>query len=277
MNRLKKFLDDGAVILRYLFAFRRFVLVCNLFAIISLACNFLTREADDPIIPTQTSEAQKLDEQTLNRLEINLGKSAQAKPGDTVQLQIGVTECCYVFKPIEIKTRWSVAPQTGAKIDPQTGLLEIAADAAPGAVFTITADVQDGLKTATAQVTIYTEQANPLVGIWHEVKQIECTSLAIKELEGDDILRELVFKADGTFQATFTPFEIYHDYWGTYTFDPQSGALEMAVLKGNYIPENLDLQGKYKVDEQGQLTLLQIWLGRREKATPAGCGHVFKK
>ncbi len=72
-------------------------------------------------------------------------------------------------------------------------------------------------------------------------------------------LRELVFKADGTFQATFTPFEIYHDYWE------------------NYTPENLDLQGKYQIDETGGLVLKYIWLGRSDKADPVGRGHVFEK
>lgn len=241
-------------------------------AAVSLACNFLTN-----VVGYQVGPVSFVDEQTFNRLEISIGKSGQAQPGDSLELQIGTTECCYVFKPVNVSTRWSVEPQTGAKIDPRTGVLKIAINVPSGTVFTISADIQQGRKTLTTQVTVYTAQANPLVGFWHETKQIDCQSQAISELEGDDILRELVFKADGTFQATFTPFEVYHDYWGSYTFDPGKGTLDMLVVSGNYIPKNLDLQGEYKIDQNGALVLNNIWLGRRDEGTPAGCGHVFAK
>ena len=241
-------------------------------AAMSLGCNFLTNLVGNEVRPVSI-----IDEQTLNRLEISVGKSGQAQPGDQLELQVGTTECCYVFQPVTVKTRWSVDPQDGAKIDQKTGVLDIAADVLSGTTFSVTADIQDGRKILTTQIKIYTPQANPLVGVWHEFKQIDCQSQAITELHGDSSLRELVFKADGTFQATFTPFEVYHDYWGNYTFDPKKGTLELAGESGNYIPENLDLQGEYKIDENGALLLKNIWLGRRDKGTPAACGHVFVK
>jgi hypothetical protein len=241
-------------------------------ATISLACNFLTG-----ITGKQTGLFGTIDEEKLNRLEISIGKSGQAQPGDRMELQVGTTECCYVFQPVKIKTRWSIDPQTGARINPTTGVLEIAANVDSGTIYTITADLQNGQKTLTAQLQIYTPQANPLVGVWHESKQIDCHTMAASELIGESSLRELVFKADGTFQATFTPFEIYHDYWGNYTFDPEKGMLQLTVVSGNFTPENMDLQGGYQIDETGALVLKNIWLGRREEAIPAGCGHIFIK
>jgi hypothetical protein len=257
---------------------RRFYLLWLLASIglflasVSLACNFLTSAVEK-----QTGVLDVIDEEKLNRLEISIGKSGQAQPGDRLELQVGTTECCYVFQPLNIKTRWSIDPQAGAKINATTGLLEIATDVASGTTYTVTAEIRDGQKTLNALIQIYTPQANPLVGVWHESKQIDCQTMGISELLGETSLRELVFKADGTFQATFTPFEVYHDYWGNYTFDQEKAILNLTVVSGNYTPENLDLQGEYQIDESGALVLKNIWLGRREEGAPTGCGHIFVK
>jgi hypothetical protein len=264
--------ENGVAPVRRFYLIRQPVFIGLIFAAISLACNFLTG-----MVGKQTGLFNVIDEQTLYRLEISIGKSGQAQPGDRLELQVGTTECCYVFQPVAVKTLWSVDPQAGAKIDSRTGVLEIAADVPSGTTYTVTADIQDGRKRLTAQIKIYTPQANPLVGVWHESKQIDCQTLEISELQGESSLRELVFKADGTFQATFTPFEIYHDYWGTYTFDPEKGTLQLKVVSGNYTPENLDLQGEYQIDGTGALVLKHIWLGRRESGALTGCGHIFVK
>ena len=262
---------SGADLLRRLVFPMILALIICILAGLSLACNFLAAVIGKPAnLPGAMTEEQ------FQRLEISIGKSGQAQPGDRLELQIGTTECCYVFVPMAIKTKWSIEPQKGATVNARTGVLEIAKDTPAGATFIITADIDNGRKILNAQVTVYTPKANPLVGVWHEAKQIDCQSQAVSELPGDS-MRELVFKADGTFQATFTPFEVYHDYWGQYTFDPGAGTLELAVKSGNFVPEKLDLQGKYAVDENGALVLSDIWLGRREKESNTGCGHVFTK
>ena len=264
--------DNGAAGLRRFHICKQLVTVGLILAAASLACNFQASK-----VGYQVGPVSLLDEQTLDRLEISVGKSGQAQPGDRLELKIGTTECCYVFQPVNVKTRWSVDPSSGAEIDPKTGVMEISSGAAAGTTFIVTVDIQDGRKTLTTQIKVYTPQANPLVGVWHEAKQINCESNSIQELPGKDSLRELVFKADGTFQATFMPFEVYHDYWGTYTFDLANGSLELVVQTGNSIPENLDLQGNFQIDENGALSLQGLWLGRREKNSPTGCGHVFTK
>jgi hypothetical protein len=263
---------NGVDSLRRSYLLRLLASIGLFLAAISLACNFLTGGTGK-----QTGLFNVIDEEKLNRLEISISKSGQAQPGDRLELQVGTTECCYVFQPVKIKTRWSVDPQAGAKINPTTGVLEIATDVASGTIYTVIADIQDGRKTLTAQLQIYTPQANPLVGVWHESKQFVCQSMEVNELQGESSLRELVFKADGTFLATFTPFEVYHDYWGNYIFDPEKGMLQLTVVSGNYTPENLDLQGEYQIDETSALVLKNIWLGRREEDAPAGCGHIFVK
>jgi hypothetical protein len=272
MDRQNIFPENGVAPLRRFHLARHLASVGLFLAAVTMACNFLTSAVGNQIGPLSF-----IDEPTLNRLEISIGKSGQAQPGDRLELQVGTTECCYVFKPINVNTRWSVDPQTGAKINQKTGVLEIATDVPSGTTFTVTADIQDGRKTLITQIKIYTPQANPLVGVWHETRQIDCQSQAITELQGDGNLRELVFKADGTFQATFTPFEVYHDYWGNYTFDPEKGTLALVVVSGNNIPENLDLLGEYTIDENGTLVFKSLWLGRRDRGTPAGCGQLFAK
>ena len=234
-----------------------------------MACNFLATVLQKPVNLPGT-----LTEEEFNRLEISIGKSGQAQPGDRLELQIGTTECCYYFVPQAAKTRWSIEPQTGVTINSKTGVMDIAEDTTAGSVFIVTADIENGRKILTTQVTVYTPKANPLVGIWHESTQIDCQSGAFSELQGES-LRELVFKADGTFQATFTPFEVYHDYWGNYIYDLEKSTLDLSVKSGNYVPENLDLQGGFQIDENGALQLKNIWLGRRDEGALAGCGHVF--
>lgn len=264
--------ENGVAPLRCFYLIRRLAAVGLCLAAVSLACNFLSN-----LVGNQVGPVSLIDEQTLNRLEISVGKSGQAQPGDRLELQVGTTECCYVFIPVKVKTCWSVNPQTGAIINQTTGVMEIATDVPSGTTYTVTADIQDGRKNLTTQIKVYTTQANPLVGVWHESKQIDCQSQAINELQGESSLRELVFKADGTFQATFTPFEIYHDYWGNYSFDPEKGTLELAIVSGNYTPKNLDLQGDFIIDGNEALVLKNIWLGRRDEGAPVGCGHVFVK
>jgi hypothetical protein len=95
-----------------------------------------------------------------------------------------------------------------------------------------------------------------------------------------DPIGELVFDADGTFSVTWFPFEVYKDYWGSYTFDLATGAISLAIEGGNWIPPDFLLlkerHPRFRV-EGGVLFLDGLWLG-----TPAGgnpvtrCGHRFE-
>ena len=85
-----------------------------------------------------------------------------------------------------------------------------------------------------------------------------------------------MFQDTGEFSVTWTPFEVYYDYWGTYAYDEATGALVLSVDGGNYVPADLDGEGTAMV-AGGQLTLTDMWLGTAQMpVTPVACGHVFE-
>jgi hypothetical protein len=112
-----------------------------------------------------------------------------------------------------------------------------------------------------------------ILGFWTETMQLPCGRGA--PFEPDPVIGELVFQNTGEFSVTWTPFEIYYDYWGTYTYDEATGALVLTVDGGNYVPEDIDGEGTATVVD-GVLTLEDMWLGvAQEPVTPVACGHTF--
>jgi hypothetical protein len=97
-----------------------------------------------------------------------------------------------------------------------------------------------------------------------------------EEITPSQPIRELVFRADGEFGVTWEPFELYRDYWGTYTYDLEQGSLDLSRFSGNYVPDDADGQGSFSLDEQGRLLLSEIWLGAAQGSTAhSNCGHRF--
>jgi len=222
--------------------------------------------------------AAPLDEDTLSRLTISLNNqipdSLSLEPGSSGEFSVGVVECCYIYEPADACVEWSIEPGDGASIDPLTGALSIDADAAAGSVYTVTADVEDGRSILTTDVTVFTPEANPLVGQWHEVGQFTCADGT--EKPADPAIRELIFEADGSYSVTWFPFEVYRDYWGTYTYDLETGTLDMVADNGNHIPDDKDLSGTFEIDDQGRLLLHDLWFGSPPTETVlTGCGHIF--
>jgi len=93
---------------------------------------------------------------------------------------------------------------------------------------------------------------------------------------GADPVRELEFSPGSRFSVTFTPFETYRDYWGSYSFDPATGALRMTVEGGNFVPAGLDLEGQ-AVLTGGRLILRGFYLGSRNAPPPPAdsCTYSF--
>ena len=88
-------------------------------------------------------------------------------------------------------------------------------------------------------------------------------------------IRELVFRPDGTFLMTWTPFETYWDYVGEWTYDVRSRRLEMRTTgRANYIPEDIDLSGRATIVD-GVMTLEDMTLGSRQRG--AICAQVFAR
>jgi hypothetical protein len=247
-------------------------------------------------LESATPTPAPLDETTLQNLTIlgfapgnppgiiqlgSLGATIAMHPGDTRALVLGVLdyEVCggigfRCFVPVPAPATWSVAPTAGSRIDAADGLLTIDPATASGSVFTVRAEVEGGRHVVEKQVYVYTPEANPLVGFWQEVAQLSCDTGA--EVAPALPIEELVFGSDGTFTVTWTPFESYVDYWGTYSFDLSQGTLELTVTGGNTIPPDVDGHGQFMVDASGRLILTDLWLGAsRQESGPPNCGHRF--
>lgn len=254
--------------MRYLYSTGGVVAALAALAAAALACNLPVSGLGG--CPT------RLDEDTLDRLTLSMENTVQAQPGDTVDFELGTVECCYYYEPVDTCVEYSVAPTTGASIDAETGVLTLADDAPDGGVYEVSADVENGRRVVSVEVHVYTPERNPLVALWYEEAQIACEGG--EETTPEEPIREMLFRADGTFSVTWYPFEVYEDYWGTYTYDLASGALTLEVENGNYVPDNLDTSGAFSFDEQGRLTLSDMWLGTpMDGQSPPGCGHRFSR
>jgi hypothetical protein len=217
-----------------------------------------------------------LDEDTLGRLRLTMDATVEMLPGETREFSLGVVECCYVFETVDACASWSVEPSEGAAIDAETGAFAVEPDTPSGTVYTVTADVENGRRLVSVEVYVYTQEANPLVGLWREEAQLACDTF--EDEEPAERIGELRFDADGTFSVTWMPFEIYRDYWGSYQFDSQQGTLSLNVEGGNYVPEDVDGNGSFLIDGQGRLVLKDLWLGTPYGGSGAAhCGHRFAR
>jgi hypothetical protein len=195
----------------------------------------------------------------------------QAQPGDTVDVDLGTVECCYTFNPVNVCATYAVEGHPEATIDATTGVLAVAPSTPNGTELVVTADIQDGAATRNVSVFVYDPADNPLVGGWTETAQIACGTAM--ESPPPTPMQELAFWANGTFWATWMPFELYVDYRGTYSYDLGAGTLTMTPDSGNYIPPDVDGDGTFTI-QGGELVLVDIWLGTPQGSNdPPACGH----
>jgi hypothetical protein len=211
-------------------------------------------------------------EDDLARLTLSLQPSIGMRPGEKRKMTVGVIECCTFLKPIDACVTWSVEPDDGAIIGPD-GELSIDSSTPGGTVLRVTADVEDGRRQISIDVHVYDPAQNPLIGTWREEAQIVCEGE--DEVIPHEPIEELRFFADGRVNVTWTPFETYVDYWGTYTFS-DDGAIELVITDGNYIPDDFDGTGRFTISEEGSLLLKDMWLGSPQYGEDAAnCGHRF--
>lgn len=148
----------------------------------------------------------------------SLGLVAQARPGQTVDVNLGYDECCYFFqKRDDVCAAFSVTPEGAATIDPVTGVLAIPASTPSGTTLHVSADVQDGDRTIDFDLHVYTYEAMPQVGVWTEREVLSCTDGSARAPV--EPIGEVVFWADGSYSVTWQPFEIFRDYLGRATID----------------------------------------------------------
>ncbi len=204
--------------------------------------------------------ADSLTEAQIESLMIDGYESLQAKPGQTLMLTVK-TRSERLIPPypeeVKIRTRWSIQPKSGLRLDKISGKLSIGEDVQNGTEYTITAEVKTskGWKTLDKRLYIYTSAGNPFVGFW-------------KDRNND--IGELRFLADGTFSVTARPFEVYKDYWGTYRYDLNKKSIVFEVTGGNRIPEDIDVEGFFEISANGSMLLHDLSFGTlsEEKGIP---------
>jgi hypothetical protein len=118
------------------------------------------------------------------------------------------------------------------------------------------------------------DESMPWAGCWTEVAQLDCESG--QELEPEEVIEEFRLASDRRYSVTWSPFERYVDYAGTYAVIEENGTIELTM--GKNAPPDADGLGTFTITDQGELILSDIWLGTRgqEDATPA-CGHIFRR
>lgn len=211
---------------------------------------------------------------------VTMGSGIPMQPGDSTDLALGVLdyEVCGTgvrcFVPVDVNATWSLVPAGADHIDPTSGVLSIDAGTPSGSELTARAEVDGGQAIVETEVTVYTPEANPLIGFWREEAQRPCDNGP--EIVPAQAIEELIFYANGNFSVTWVPFESYQDYWGTYVLDRTRGTLELVIAGGNSIPSDANPEGRFALDATGQLILTELWLGN--PISPGGethCGHRF--
>ena len=110
-----------------------------------------------------------------------------------------------MFEEVPACVEWRITPEEGAEIDPVTGELKIDLDTPAGTVFTVETSVENGRHIVTDTVTVYTPEANPMVGFWTESGQYICGSAFEVEVVPGEVIGEMQFTADGDFSVTCGP------------------------------------------------------------------------
>jgi len=194
-------------------------------------------------------------------------------PGERRVLTLSMVRAPYTPSeplPAACRARWSVPAGSHTRVD-NRGQLQVTRYAKPGDQIVVTVDV--GGRKVRQEVHVIDPHPNPIAGTWTQSGPAQCTGAPDAAAEP---VRELIIRRDGRFSATFTPFETYKDYWGTYTYDRSTGALNMRTVGGNHVPPRLDLAGTARV-ANGRLTLRGMWLGDREPAPARTCTYVFTR
>ena len=177
-----------------------------------------------------------------------------AEPGDKIALFPYWTDMpgAYNDLPAGCLDQLSVFPEGAASFSRQedgTAIAEISPDAAPGTMVMLSG-TYDG-HGLSGPVQVYRAADNPLVGTWHQSEE-GCPA--------ESAVRELVFTGGGEFSVTWTPFESYKDYWGTYTYDAATGAISLDIESGNQVPDDAVTEGTATLTD-GALAFDRLFLG----------------
>jgi hypothetical protein len=170
--------------------------------------------------------------------------------------------------PAACLTDWQVSDPSAVEVASDGHGLRIAKAATPGKVVELSAAIA-GARPKLSLTIVGVDEVT-LAGLWTQVDAPGCAVV-------DPPLRELLFTAENGFKATWTPFEAYVDYWGSYRFDPATGALSLKAEDGNNPRPEADLDGKAALTPDGLLVLDGIWFGDPAGGARPSCSPTFRK
>jgi len=193
-----------------------------------------------------------------------------AEPGDNISLFPYWTDMpgAYNDLPAGCLGDLGVYPEGAATFTRQDSgvpVATIAPDVAPGTRVLLQAKYR-GQYGLSGPVEVYRTADNPLVGTWRQAED-GCPP--------DSAVRELVFTAGGEFSVTWTPFETYKDYWGTYVYDAATSAVRLDIQNGNQVPEDVVPEGVVSVGD-GTLSFDTLSFGTPGQAQK-DCRARFRK
>jgi hypothetical protein len=219
------------------------------------------------------------------RIVIGDGHAIALRPGTTATLHVVCTQHGFLETPVSVPVTWTLEAKGLGSLGAKTGALALAASARPGTRAKVTAElrVRGKQQRLESEVVVIDPAPQPWTGMWSESARLACT----KDGRAGDpdptpadeapLMRELELKEDGTFTATWFPFERYKDYWGNYTVDRETGAVTFTVTGGNSVPApGADLTGTLRIEPGVGLVLADLYLGAPDGSSPPkACGHRF--
>jgi hypothetical protein len=117
------------------------------------------------------------------------------------------------------------------------------------------------------------DESMPWTGCWKEVAQLDCETG--QHIEPAEKIEEFRLTSDGRYSVTWSAFEFYVDYAGSYEIDAEDGTISLSM--GSNAPQNVDGRGRFTITEGGELLLEDAWLGARDTGNAIqACGHVFR-
>lgn len=203
----------------------------------------------------------------IGALRLSGVSTVQAVPGEDRQFQLLSTVFgrAGMYREVAAPTKWAVTRSEGIAIDDK-GKLKVSKGVKHGTKFKVTASVvikeeweKEGYEQTIEQdAIVYDPKENPLVGDWTQNSETDCEGHK-SEVNGNNGLRSLEFRADGSYSAAVAPFEVYRDYWGTYAYDTAKGTLKMTIDGGNSDLTALRTEGRYEFKD-GVLTIAGMQL-----------------
>ena len=203
--------------------------------------------------------------------------SPAVRQGETVPIHVGSTlrQIHPGVRPDPVPSTclgdWRISPAGAAAVSDDGARLTVAADAPAGTSLTLSAQSPGG--PVSREVAIIGRDEAVLMGLWSQM-EVDC---------GDHPppgrpVRELGFSAD-RFTVTWTPFESYTDYWGTYAHDIVGGRLRLQMTGSNLNPPTAVMEGGIVVSADGRrMVLTGIDLGDGQQWVPERrCRYEFGK